>query len=78
MKDVRIERCWFQAKLSNKGPRIDAIVNNVKRFAQASKASVSLQISPCGTSARSSNISKKKEWMRTFLNSLDNCFDDDE
>ena len=78
MKDVRIERSWFQAKLSDKGPIIDAIVNDVKRFAQASRALVSLQISLHDTSSRSSNISKMKEWMRTFFNSLDNCSDDDE
>ena len=75
MKDVRIERCWFQAKLSDKGPRIDAIVNDVKRFAQASKAPGSLQISPHGTS---STISKKKEWIKTFLDSLENSSDEDE
>jgi hypothetical protein len=70
MKDVRIKRHWFQAKLWDKSPKIDAIVNHVKGLAQASKAPASLQISPHDTSSSSSNIFKKKEWI--------NCFDEDE
>jgi hypothetical protein len=78
IKDTRMERHWLQAKLWDKSPRIDAIVNSVKGMAQASKASASLQISPRGTSSSSSNISKKKELINTFFDSLENCSDEDE
>ena len=69
MKDVRIERHWFHARLWDKSPKIGAIVNDVRGLAQASKAPAS---------SSSSNISKKKEWIKTFLDSLDNCSDEDE
>jgi hypothetical protein len=76
-REAKIERHWFQAKLWDKSPKIDAIVENVKEMVQIPKALVSLQISPCSTFSRYSNISKKKEWMKTFLDSLDNCSDED-
>ena len=70
-RDVKIERHQCQAKLWVKNPKIDAIVENVKEMAQASKAPVhtpaSFQISPYSAFSRYSNISKKKEWMKTFL-----------
>jgi hypothetical protein len=54
-------------------PKIDAIVENVKEMVQIPKAPVSLQISPRSAFSRYSNISKKKEWMKTFLDFMDNC-----
>jgi hypothetical protein len=50
----------FKLNYWDNSTKIDAIVNNVKGLAQASKTPVPLQISPYGTSSRSSNISKKK------------------
>ena len=76
-RDAKIERHWFQAKLWDKSLKIDTIVENVKEMAQASKAPVSFQISPHSVFSRYSSISKKNEWMRNFLETLDNCFDDD-
>ena len=70
-RDAKIERHWHQAKLWVKNQKIDAIVENVKEMAQAPKAlvhaPVSFQISPHNAFSRYSNISKKKEWMKTFL-----------
>ena len=79
-RDAKIERHWCQAKLWIKNPIIDAIVENIKEMAQAPKAPVhapvSFQISPHSAFSRYSNISKKKEWMRTFLdNSSDKVKD---
>ena len=75
-RDAKIERPQCQAKLWVKNPKIDAIVENVKEMAQAPKAPVhapvSFQISPHSAFSRYSNISKKKECMKT---SLDNCSD---
>jgi hypothetical protein len=61
IKDVRVEKHWFQAKLRDNSEKIDFVINDVKKLAQASKAPVSLQISPHSAFSRYSNISKKKE-----------------
>jgi hypothetical protein len=61
IKDVRVEKHWFQAKLRDNNEKIDFVINDVKKLAQASKAPVSFQISPHSAFSRYSNISKKKE-----------------
>jgi hypothetical protein len=57
-REAKIERHWFQAKLWDKSPKIDAIVENVKEMVQIPKAPISLQISPRSAFTRYSNISK--------------------
>jgi hypothetical protein len=62
-RDAKIERHWYQTKLKEKSPKIDAIVKNVKeiaQMAQTSEASSSFQISPHNVFSRYSNISNKK------------------
>jgi hypothetical protein len=55
MREAKIERHWYQAKLNDKSPKIDAIVKNVKEMAQTSKTSPSFQISPHSAFSRYSN-----------------------
>jgi hypothetical protein len=55
MREAKIERHWYQAKLKDKSPKIDAIVKNVKEMARTSEASPSFQISPHCAFSRYSN-----------------------
>jgi hypothetical protein len=76
IKGVRVERHWFQTKLRDDSAQIDVVINDVKKL--VSKAPVSFKISPHSAFSRYSDISKKKELIKTFLDSLDNSSDEDE
>jgi hypothetical protein len=75
IKGVRVERHWFQAKLRDDSAQIDVVINDVKKL--VSKALVSFKTSPHSAFSRYSDISKKKELIKTFLDSLDNSSDED-
>jgi hypothetical protein len=56
-RETKIEQHWFQAKLWDKSPKIDAIIEDVKEMVQAL---ASFQISPRSAFSRYSNIFKKE------------------
>jgi hypothetical protein len=60
-REAKIERHWFQAKLWDKSPKIDDIVENVKEMVQIPKALVSLQISPRSAFSRFSCSDKDEK-----------------
>jgi hypothetical protein len=76
IKGVRVERQWFQAKLQDDSAQIDVVINYVKKL--VSKAPVSFKISLHSAFSRYSDISKKKELIKTFLDSMDSSSDKDE
>jgi hypothetical protein len=76
IKGIRVERHWFQTKLRDDSAQIDVVINDVKKL--VSKAPVSLKISPHSDFSRHSDVSKKKELIKTLLDSLDDSSDEDE
>jgi hypothetical protein len=71
IKGFRVERHWFQAKLRDDSAQIDFVINDVKKL--VSKAPV--KISPHSDFSRYFDISKKKELIKSFLDSMDSSSD---
>jgi hypothetical protein len=71
IKGFRVERHWFQAKLRDDSAQIDFVINDVKKL--VSKAPV--KISPYSDFSRYSDISKKKELIKSFMDSMDSSSD---
>jgi hypothetical protein len=74
----RLKDIGFKPNYRTKAQKLMLLLKMLKKMVQVPKAPISLQISPRSAFSRYSNISKKKEWMKTFLDSLDNCSDEDE